>query len=324
MSMQLLIKRMLASDSAAAVIALVVVLASFSLLNDRFLTLLNINGIIVRASISAITGLGMTLIISMRALDLSVGSIMGFASIIAAALLAQGLPLPVVILAGLVVGCGLGLANALLITLLRLPSFVATLATLSMILGGELLITQGETITIHNSVFNRLVVANIAGFLPAAAVVAALVFLLVWVIFKRTPFGRHVAAIGGDRRAAIGAGINVTRVTVGAFVLVGFLASLSGMMTGAVLQNVDSTIGMGAELTAIAVVVVGGTSLSGGRGNLFGTICAAVLLAAIKTGLNVINVSSLYEDLVFGSILIAALMVDGLRRGTDRRGMLIA
>src|SRR5580700_7782987 len=117
MSMQLMIKRMLASDSAAAVIALVVVLASFSLLNDRFLTLLNINGIIVRASISAITGLGMTLIISMRALDLSVGSIMGFASIIAAALLAQGLALPVVILAGLVVGCGLGLANALLITL---------------------------------------------------------------------------------------------------------------------------------------------------------------------------------------------------------------
>jgi ribose/xylose/arabinose/galactoside ABC-type transport system permease subunit len=322
--MLLLIKRMLASDSAAAVMALVVVLVSFSLLNDRFLTLLNINGIIVRASISAITGLGMTLIISMRALDLSVGSIMGFASIIAAALLAQGLPLPAVILAGLVVGCGLGLANALLITLLRLPSFVATLATLSMILGGELLVTQGETITIHNSVFNRLVVANIAGFLPAAAVVAAVVFALVWVIFKRTPFGRHAAAIGGDRRAAIGAGINVTRVTVGAFVLVGFLASLSGMMTGAVLQNVDSTIGMGAELTAIAVVVVGGTSLSGGRGNLFGTVCAAVLLAAIKTGLNVINVSSLYEDLVFGSILIVALMVDGLRRGTDRRGMLIA
>jgi ribose transport system permease protein len=221
------------------------------------------------------------------------------------------------------VGCGLGLINALLITLLRLPSFIATLATLSMILGAELLVTNGQTVTIRDSVFNKLVVANLGGYVPAAAVVAAAVFAVVWLIFKRTPFGRHVAAIGGDMRAAVGAGINVTAVTIGAFVLVGFLAALSGIMTSAVLQNVDSTIGMGAELTAIAVVVVGGTSLSGGRGNLFGTVCAALLLAAIKTGLNVVNVSSLYEDLVFGGILIIALMVDGLRRGTDRRGMLV-
>jgi ribose/xylose/arabinose/galactoside ABC-type transport system permease subunit len=318
-----ILRKTLAAESAAAVLALVAVLVVFSLLNDRFLTLLNINGIIVRASISAITGLGMTLIISMRALDLSVGSIMGFASIVAAELLVNGVPLAVVIVAGLAVGCGLGLINALLITLLRLPSFIATLATLSMILGAELLVTNGQTVTIRDSVFNKLVVANLWGYVPAAAVVAAAVFAVVWLIFKRTPFGRHVAAIGGDMRSAVGAGINVTAVTIGAFVLVGFLAALSGIMTSAVLQNVDSTIGMGAELTAIAVVVVGGTSLSGGRGNLFGTVCAAVLLAAIKTGLNVVNVSSLYEDLVFGGILIIALMVDGLRRGTDRRGMLI-
>jgi len=132
-----------------------------------------------------------------------------------------------------------------------------------------------------------------------------------------------VAAIGGDARAAIGAGINVSAVTLGTFVLVGFCASLSGIMAGAQLQNVNSTIGVGAELTAIAVVVVGGTSLAGGAGNLFGTVCAAVLLAAIKAGLNVVNVSSLYEDLVFGGILIVALMVDGLRRGAGRKGMLV-
>ena len=321
--MQRTLKKLLTADSAAAVVALVVVLITFSLLNPRFLTLLNINGIIVRASISAITGLGMTLIISMRSLDLSVGSVMGFASIIAAVLLGHGVPLGVVIVAGLAVGCGLGLLNALLITLLKLPSFIATLATLSMILGSELHVTNGQTITIHDNVFNKLVVANIGGVVPAAAVVAAGVFAVVWIIFQRTPFGRHVAAIGGDARAAVGAGINVSAVTIGVFTLVGCLAALSGMMTGAVLQNVDSTIGMGAELTAIAVVVVGGTSLSGGRGNLVGTVCAALLLAAIKTGLNVVNMSSLYEDLVFGSILIVALMIDGLRRGSDRRGMLV-
>ncbi len=317
------VKRMLAAESAAAVIALIVVFVIFTLVNERFLTSLNINGIIVSASISAITGLGMTLIIAMRALDLSVGSIMGFSAIVSAQLLAAGLPLWLVIALGLVIGAVLGLGNGLLIILLRLPSFVATLATLSMILGGELLITHGETVTIHSAVFSRLVIGHIGGHLPIAALIALAVFALVWIIFHRTPFGRHVAAIGGDVRAAIGAGINVSRVTLGAFILVGVCAALSGLMTGAELQNADSTVGAGAELTAIAVVVVGGTSLTGGRGNLFGTACAAVLLSSIKAGLNVADISSLYEDLIFGSILIAALMVDGLRRGTRRRGMLV-
>ena len=314
-------KRMVAADSAAAAFAAAGVVIVFSLIDSRFLTRLNIDGIIVTASISAITGLGMTLVIAMRALDLSVGSIMGFAAIVAAQLLGGGAPLGLVLLAGLAVGCGLGLINGLLITVLELPSFVATLATLSMILGGELLITHGQTVTIHNSVFKQLVVTNIGGFLPVAAVEAVAVFAVVGLIFYRTPFGRHVAAIGGDERAAVGAGINVAATTLGTFVLVGLCAAMSGLMSGAELQNVDSTIGADAELTAIAIVVVGGTSLTGGRGNLFGTVCAAILLAAIQAGLNVVNVSSLYDDLVFGGILMVALMVDGWRRGSSRRGM---
>jgi len=314
---------MLGAESAASVIALIAVFVIFTLLNPRFLTSLNIKGIVVSASISTITGLGMTLIIAMRALDLSVGSIMGFSAIVAAQLLAAGLPLWLVIFLGLLIGAGLGLGNGVLIVVLGLPSFVATLATLSMILGGELLITHGETVTIHSPEFGRLVIGDVLGYIPAAALVALVVFGIVWIVFYRMSFGRHVAAIGGDIGAAIGAGINVSRITLGAFTLIGLCAALSGLMTGAELQNADSTIGAGSELTAIAVVVIGGTSLMGGRGNLFGTVCAAVLLASIKAGLNVANVSSLYEDLVFGSILIIALMVDGLRRGTRRKGMLV-
>lgn len=318
-----IIRRMLVAESGAAVMALIGVFVVFSLINERFLSGLNIDGIVVSASISAITGLGMTLIIAMRALDLSVGSIMGLSAIVVAQLLSCGLPVPFVIAAGLAVGIGLGLFNSLLIVLLRLPSFVATLATLSMILGAELLITHGETVAIHNRALNRMVTANIGYHVPAAALIAAFVFGVVWLIFYRTPFGRHVVAIGGDIRAAIGAGINVNQVTIGAFILVGACAALSGLMAGAELQNADSTIGAGAELTAIAVVVVGGTSLSGGRGNLLGTVCASALLAAINAGLNVADVSSLYENLVFGGILIVALMVDGLHRSGQRKGMLV-
>jgi ribose transport system permease protein len=318
-----MLRRLLSSESAASVIALIGVVVVFTLINDRFLTRLNIEGIIVSASISAITGLGMTLVIAMRGLDLSVGSIMGLSAITAAILLSKGVALPFVIGAGLAVGYLLGFLNAMLISLLRLPSFVATLATLSMILGAELLVTEGATVTIRDSTFSKLVIGKVFGVIPSAAVIAAVVFAGVWVIFHQTPFGRHVAAIGGDVRAAVGAGINVRAVTIGAFTLAGFLAALSGLMVAAMLQNADSTIGFGAELTAIAVVVVGGTSLMGGRGNLVGTVCAAFLLASIKAGLNIANVSSKYEGLVFGGILIIALMIDGLRRGTRRKGMLV-
>lgn len=320
--MQATVKKWLGADSAAAVIALLAVLIVFSLISPHFLTFINIQNIVVRAAILAITGLGMTLIISMRALDLSVGSVMGFAAIVAAELLVRGVAVPLVLLAGLAAGGFLGLLNGLLITLLKIPSFVATLATLSMIFGIELLITDGQTVSIHTPGLNRLVVGNMLGVIPGAVVIALVVFAATWLIFYRTPFGRHVAAIGGDLKSAVGAGINVRIVTIGAFMLVGLCAALSGLMTAAQLQNVNSTIGVGAELTAIAVVVVGGTSLSGGRGNLFGTLCAALLLSAIKSGLNIANVSPLWEDLVFGGILIMALIVDGLRRETGRKGML--
>jgi ribose/xylose/arabinose/galactoside ABC-type transport system permease subunit len=315
-------RQIFAAESAAAVASLIVVVVVFAILNPRFLTPLNINGVIVRASISAIVGMGMTIVIAMRGLDLSVGSVMGFSSIVAALLLNNGAPIPLVVLATLAVGLALGLGNGLLITLLRLPSFVATLATLSMILGTELMITQGRTVPIHSITLNTLVAGNI-GVIPGAAVIAVVVFGVVWIAFYRLPFGRHLAAIGGDARAAVSAGINVNRVTLGVFMLVGMCAGLAGLMTAAQLQNADSTIGLGAELTAIATVVVGGTSLAGGRGNLFGTCCAALLLATIKTGLNVVNVSSLYEDLVFGTILIVALMIDGRRRATHGKGMIV-
>jgi ribose/xylose/arabinose/galactoside ABC-type transport system permease subunit len=317
------VKKLLKSESSASLIALIAVIVVFTAINDRFLSRLNIEGIIVSASISAIVSLGMTLVIAMRALDLSVGSIMGFTAIISAKLLAQGLPLPLVVAIGLVASCALGLVNGLLITFFRLPSFVATLATLSVILGVSLLVTNGATVTIHDSTLSQIVIGRFLGLVPSAALIAATAFFVVTVIFWRTRFGRHVAAIGGETRAAIGAGVNVTAVTIGVFMISGSLAAVAGMMSAGMLQNADSTIGAGAELIAIAVVVVGGTSLMGGRGNLIGTMLAALLLASIKSGLNIVNVPSLYEGLIFGGILIVALMIDGMRRTGRRKGMLV-
>jgi ribose transport system permease protein len=318
-----MVKKTLRSESLAALVALLAVVILFTAIDNRFLSILNIEGIIVSASISAVVGLGMTFVVAMRSLDLSVGSTMGFAAIMTGTLLSAGLPLPVVVLVGVLSAAALGLANGLLIVLLRLPSFVATLASYSVIFGCNLLITHGATVTIKSPALNDLVVGRVLGILPAAALIAGLAFVVMFVVFHRTPFGRHVAAIGGEIRAAIGAGVNIPLVTISVFVISGALAGVSGIMTAGMLQNADSTVGQGAELMSIAVVVVGGTSLMGGRGNLPGTVLAAFLLASIKSGLNVSNVPSLYEGLIFGGILIVALMIDGARRGGRRKGMLV-
>jgi ribose transport system permease protein len=316
-------RRLLRLESLASLVALIVVVIIFTAINRQFLSRLNIEGIIVSGSISTIVSLGMTLVIAMRALDLSVGSIMGLAAVTGALLLSHQVSLPIVLVATLAVGAGVGLTNALLITLLQLPSFVATLANFSVIFGLSLIVTHGATVTIESNALRELVIGSVFGVVPAAALVAAVVFTAVTVLFVRTPFGRHVAATGGEPRAAIGAGISVKKVTVGVFMISGTLAGLAGMMTAGMLQNADSTVGSGSELMSIAVVVVGGTSLTGGRGNLPGTVFAAFLLASIRSGLSVADVSSLYEDLVFGGILIIALMVDGRRRSERRKGMLV-
>jgi ribose transport system permease protein len=313
-----MLKRLLKSESLAVLVALVVVVVVFTAINGRFLSRLNIEGIVVSASISTIVSLGMTFVIAMRALDLSVGSIMGFAAVTSATMLSHDISLPLVIVAALLTGSALGLANALLINWLQLPSFVATLATFSVIFGLSLITTHGATVTIHNSELSALVIGRVYELAPSAA----FVFIVMSILFARTPFGRHVAATGGEVRAAIGAGVSIKRITTGVFMISGTLAGLGGIMTAGMLQNADSTIGIGAELMSIAVVV-GGTSLTGGRGNLPGTVLAAFLLASIKSGLNVANVPSLYEGSVFGGILIIALMVDGMRQSERRKGMLV-
>jgi ribose transport system permease protein len=285
----------------------------------------NLEALVSNASILAVTGFGMTFVIAMRGLDLSVGSIEGFAVIIIAELLqpGRGVPLAIAVLAGVAVGASLGCINGLLVSYLKMPSFVATLATFSMILGGELLITNTATLQMHRPAYSRLIVGSIGGVLPAAAVEAAVILAVLWVVFTRTTFGRHVAALGGDAKAAIGAGINVRAVTIGVFVLVGACAGISGAMTGGQLQSANSTVGSGFELLSIAVVVVGGTSLTGGRGNLFGTAVAALLVETINSGLTLLGVSSSWDNLILGTILILALALDALRPGRRRRGMLV-
>ena len=309
------------AESLGVFALLMIVVIGASIVAPGFFTYANLTNTLITASITAITGLGMTFVIAMGGFDLSVGSVQVLAAIVAAGLLSVVDP-PLAVLGALLVGLALGLLNGILISKLRLPAFVVTFGMMSIVRGIALLATQGQSVMItRHSEFGLLNNGKILG-LPVPLIVMMVVFIVLSVLLKHTPFGRHACAIGGNRAAAIVSGINVDRTTVAVFGLVGVTAAISGVMLSSQLMIVDATLGTGFELQAITVSVLGGTSLSGGHGNLVGTIFAAVLLATIASALNILNVIAVYQYLALGVLLIFALSIDSVRRAFLTKSLL--
>jgi ribose/xylose/arabinose/galactoside ABC-type transport system permease subunit len=301
------------AESLGVFVLLVMVVIGASIIAPGFFTYTNVTNTLITASITAVTGLGMTFAIAMGGFDLSVGSVQVLTAIVAAGLLSVIDP-PLAILGALLAGLALGLLNGVLISKLKLPAFVVTFGMMSIVRGVALLVTQGQSVMITKHVeFGLLNNGKILG-VPVPFIIMIIVFSLLQVLLKHTPFGRHACAIGGNRAAAIVSGINIDRVTIAVFGLVGVTAAISGVMLSSQLMIVDATLGVGFELQAITVSVLGGTSLSGGHGNLLGTVFAALLLAAIASALNMLKVVALYQYLALGTLLIFALTIDTARR----------
>jgi ribose transport system permease protein len=309
------------AESLGVFALLMIVVIGASIVAPGFFSYANLTNTLITASITAVTGLGMTFVIAMGGFDLSVGSVQVLAAIVAAGLLSVVDP-PLAVLGALLVGLALGLLNGILISKLRLPAFVVTFGMMSIVRGIALLVTQGQSVMItRHSEFGLLNNGKILG-LPVPLIVMMVVFIVLSVLLKHTPFGRHACAIGGNRAAAIVSGINVDRTTIAVFGLVGITAAISGVMLSSQLMIVDATLGTGFELQAITVSVLGGTSLSGGHGNLVGTIFAAVLLATIASALNILNVIAVYQYLALGVLLIFALSIDSVRRAFITKSLL--
>jgi ribose transport system permease protein len=216
----------------------------------------------------------------------------------------------------------LGLVNGILISKLKLPAFVVTFGMMSVVRGVALLVTQGQSVMITKHIeFGLLNNGKIFG-LPVPFIIMMVVFIILSILLKHTAFGRHACAIGGNRAAAIVSGINIDRVTIAVFGLVGVTAAISGVMLSSQLMIVDATLGFGFELQVITVSVLGGTSLSGGHGNLVGTVFAALLLATIASALNILKVVPFYQYLALGMLLIFALAIDTVRRAFIARALL--
>jgi ribose/xylose/arabinose/galactoside ABC-type transport system permease subunit len=207
------------------------------------------------------------------------------------------------------------------VAFLNVPPFVATLGVLGVVRGAALIATAGQSIAL-NDVFLTGLATGRVGPIPIPFVIALLVFAMAYTVMERTAFGRHVLAVGGSKEAAVDSGINVRRVTLLAYIVAAVCASLGGILMVSQLGNATGTLGTGLELQIIAITVLGGTSLTGGTGNLLGTFVAAILLTIINAALNLLNVPSFYQYLAVGLLLLLALGADSLRRSLQRAALM--
>jgi ribose transport system permease protein len=304
-------------DTFAVGVPFVVVLILSIVFVPNFLSPADISNILGNASFVAIIGYGMTFVIATRGIDLSVGSGQAIVASITAISVNMFGVLPG-ILVGIVTGLVLGLVNGVVITQFRVPAFVATLAAMSAFRGLALLVTNGQSIDIQDKTFDALVGTSVHG-VELQMVVAVVLGVIAWFVLTGTPFGKHVIAVGGRPEAAAEVGIRINRVLILVYLISGLTVAIASVLQASQLAVVNPSMAAGLELEVIAVVVLGGTSLAGGRGNILGTAIASVLLAMINSSLNLLNVPAYWQYVAIGVLLLLALSVDGLQRIRVRR-----
>jgi len=289
-----------------------VVLAAFSLLSPNFLTGPNLLNILVQSSSTAIVAVGMTFVLLTAGVDLSVGAIMFVGAAVAGKMVLGGVPLGLALAAMLGIGLACGTINAFLITRLRLIAFIVTLATLYLGRGFALWLTETRAMNLPAS-FLALGTDRLLE-VPVPVWIMATVLALAHLVLGRTPFGRHIYAVGQDLEGARKAGIRVSAILASVYVISGFCAALGGILALAQLGSVSPTFGTNKEFAAIAAAVLGGTSLFGGRGRVFpGTVLGAVLIQSVENGLVIINANPYLYPLITSAIIFVAVLTDSLR-----------
>jgi ribose/xylose/arabinose/galactoside ABC-type transport system permease subunit len=291
----------------AIFIALALECLIVGLTTDTFFTQANLLNVLRQNAFIAILAAGMTFVILTGGIDLSVGSVVALAGVVSAGLMASGTGVGLAVLAGLATGVVCGAVNGLAITALRIPAFVVTLAMMLVVRGAAFKYTDARTITGLPETFGALSSGTVA------AIVMLSVFLVSWLVLVRTPFGRHVHAVGGSLSAAWLAGVRVARVQFAVFAISGLAAGLAGVLVASRLNAGYPRAGEYYELDAIAAVVVGGTSLFGGRGSIWGTLAGAFFIGILNNALNLFQVGTYEQLIVKGGVLLLATSLDRWR-----------
>lgn len=291
--------------------------AVFAVFAPHFFSADNLLNVSLQASITAIIAAGMTFVILTAGIDLSVGSVVALAGIVATATLKLGLPpavgLPFAVLAALAFGALSGGLAGVLAARFAVAPFIVTLALMTVWRGVAFVVTEGRPVWDLPASFAALGSARPLG-IPFPTLVMAAVYLTAHVALTRTRFGRHVVAYGGNPEAARLAGIRTQRVVASVYVLCGTLAAGSGVLLASRMNSGQPNAGQMYELDVIAAVVVGGTSLSGGRGSIVGTLLGAMLIAILRNGLNLLDVNSYVQQVVVGLVILLAVLLDPVRR----------
>jgi len=291
-------------------IGLLILVIVLSFLSPYFLTIPNVLNIIRQVSIIAIVSFGMTMVILTGGIDLSVGSMLAFSGAITAGMMVNsGLNVFLAILIGLAAGTALGFFNGLAVAKAKLPAFIVTLAMMTIARGFTLIYTDGRPISGFTETF-RFFGAGYLGRIPIPVVIMFIFLIIIYILLKKTPLGRYIYAIGGNETATKLSGINTDKIKIAVYALNGFLASVSGIILTSRLNSAQPMSGEGYELDAIAAVVLGGTSLSGGSGTVIGTIVGALIIAVLNNGLNLLNVSSFYQLVAKGAVILLAVFLD--------------
>jgi ribose transport system permease protein len=306
-----------------SLVALFVLCFALTLLTDKFLMIDNIWNVMRQISVNICIATGMTLVVLTGGIDLSVGSVLALSGAIAAGLLKNGLQFPSMnlfvgftilgaILAGLIIGSILGLFNGWTITNFRVPPFVATLAMLTIGRGLTFLWTKGFPISNLGPTFDLIGTGWFLG-IPLPVWISGIIVLIAVLVTRKTKLGRYIYAIGGNENAAILSGINIRKVKIIVYTLSGMLAAIGGIVVTSRLDSAQPNAGVSYELDAIAAVVIGGTSLSGGRGSILGTVIGAVTIGVLNNGLVLLNVSPFWQQVVKGFVILLAVIIDRRR-----------
>lgn len=297
----------------AALVVMCVFLAVFPKTSASFVASKNMFNILRQISTNMLLACGMTMVIILGGIDLSVGSIIALSGVISAGCVSRyGLPIPVALLVGVLIGLLIGMFNGAFIALTTIPPFIVTLATMNAARGLAKVYTGGSPVRVVTKEW-QFIGAGYVGPIPVPVIIMIVVVIISVLIMNKTKMGRHIYAVGGNPQAAVFSGIKVANVKFFVHAFSGVMAGIAGIILASRMYSGQPTAGEGAEMDAIAAVVVGGTSMSGGSGKIGGTVIGALIIGILNNGLNLLNVNSFWQDVVKGIVILLAVFIDYVR-----------
>ncbi len=305
-------ERLLNIDELMLIIALGVIMITMTILSEYFFTTKNVMNVLRQSSTTLIAGVGMTLLLLLGEVDLSIGSLMALSAVIMVDVLNATQSIFLGILVALAIGVVVGLINAFIVTKFKINSLIVTLGMMISLRGIAFIYTNA--IAVQNTVkeFTKIGTGYVLG-IPIPVIIAAIVFAACFFILKKTAFGRYIYASGDNNKAAIASGINVKKIKIITFVMCSVFAVISGIILTGRVNSGQPNLATGFEFTVVAAVILGGTSLNGGQGTLLGTLAGVLILGVLDNGLVLNDVSSFWQDVLRGIVIILAVIIDTKR-----------